>query len=103
MTDTETKECIQCEAGCTTGCLRTTDCRNCSDQLCDSCETWDECTQCIGTADLQDDGTCECKEDTTYSFDSKKCGDCEDFCNVCETGTLDCQECENGFYINNDL
>ena len=97
--DSENESCGDCEAGCETGCIRSTDCRNCFDEKCDICSEWDTCDTCIPTADKDEAGVCQCQADTVYSCDSKECGPCNESCLECEPCELDCTLCEDGSYV----
>ena len=57
----EDGSCGPCQEGCETGCMRPTDCRNCTDELCESCSEYDECQVCIPSA-VQDVFPCACPE-----------------------------------------
>ena len=100
--DTESDTCGECEEGCDTGCMRSTDCRNCLEQKCDFCSVYETCDNCIETAEKDGEGGCQCRLDTIYSCESKKCGQCNDNCEECTPCELDCTLCEQGYFIDDN-
>ena len=90
--------CSLCLDDCTYGCIRGTDCRKCSDILCNTCDGYDTCNTCVSGAAMTD-GTCACLNDTFYDVETDRCGDCKDNCATCTDDPDDCTLCDQGFYM----
>ena len=98
----DTRACASCEENCITGCIRGTDCRNCDNELCQSCTEYKNCETCLPSS-IEVDDVCVCPEDEIFSHEHDICRECHDFCDICAYGTLDCITCEDGYYINQDI
>ena len=96
----QTVECEDCPEGCETGCIRPTDCRNCQDALCETCDNYDTCEQCLENAEL--DGVCTCNEPNFYQTDIDKCQPCPEPCTVCTTSDI-CDICKDGWYLDDQI
>ena len=92
----QTVDCEDCPEGCETGCMRSSDCRNCLDALCETCENYGTCEQCIENAEL--DGVCTCNDPNYYQTDIDKCQPCPEPCTVCSTSDT-CDQCKDGWYL----
>ena len=92
----QTINCAVCDIGCSYGCIRTTDCSLCVDQLCKFCHDFVGCDQCVENASLQSNTTCTCKSGT-YLAEST-CKPCPAGCSICTSPTV-CSSCSSGKYI----
>ena len=92
--------CSECDVSCVNGCVRSTDCNLCFDELCYICNTFgDTCTGCVTNAEVDPDtGDCECKEGFYQVYD--KCLPCTINCKECSSGEFDeCLVCSSGYMI----
>ena len=96
--DQETRECGACEPECVTGCMRPTDCSNCLDELCQECNLYDACDQCVPNAhDPEDDGSCTCIENHVYSCEANQCLECPPECESCDPCSFFCN-CKSDYF-----
>ena len=93
--------CESCLDGCVTGCTRTTDCRNCLEDLCATCGVYDICDACITGASEDDTGVCQCKTGFTYLFDVDICDVCIPGCEICDMSTT-CIQCQERHFLTDD-
>ena len=78
--------CRDCLPSCATGCMRSSDCINCADQLCEVCDNWNTCDKCVNNAELQDD-ICICSKNYYHNGSAHTCLPCYALCQHC-TGPL---------------
>ena len=93
--------CQACPAQCEDGCIRTTDCRSCLQELAATCDTYQGQTSCITGADPID-GVCKCHDGKSYSIELEACGICPFCCEECEDSET-CTTCSPGCYMEDEV
>ena len=96
----QTVDCEDCPEACENGCIRPTDCRTCLDLLCETCEDYDTCIECVTNAEL--DGVCTCNDPNYYQSDIDKCQPCPEPCLKCTTSDT-CNECQDGWFLYGEI
>ena len=94
----EDDHCAPCQAHCTEGCIRGTDCKNCSDPLCKKCEQPETCDVCVQRALKETHWGCKCEETHIYSEEEDQCVKCMDGCQACSS-TDTCDRCLHGYFL----
>jgi hypothetical protein len=95
--DAQPATCVSCSDECTSGCIRTTDCRVCKDDATDLCaecsDKYEVCdaSGCIEGAENSGD-ICICSGSLIYLVGDDKCGGCVIGCKTC-TNDITCDEC----------
>ena len=84
----QTPECSNCQAACTRGCVRFTDCSYCQDVLCNSCTGFFtlQCSACIPAAVYTTQ--CDCVFGRYFSSAVRSCLLCSGECNGCSALTI---------------
>ena len=100
----ENGACIDCQAACTNGCVRNSDCNLCNNKLCLSCQDFSStgCVTCKTNAQkLVPSNTCQCVLGSYEDSSTSTCLSCFTYCDTCTSGKNgDCLTCKTGSYMN---
>ena len=97
----EPSACLPCDSSCTEGCIRTSDCKLCVDQLCATCTDYNTCDECVEGANFNEHQQCRCEHANDYSLEEDRCIGCIEGCEKC-TNSYTCQSCYLGYYLDGE-
>ena len=95
--------CTACDSLCEGSCQWGTNCNSCNDELCETCDDYETCSDCITNASGEDTG-CLCDERFFYQASSNECVACHETCLTCESADQNgCLACQDGWFLIGDI